>query len=100
MTPLRVHYRITKEGESPLQLGAGVSARQFKRAVDRNRVKRLIRESFRLQKIPLLEQLQEAGVNLQLFVIYTGKELPEYPEIFSSTRKVITKLGATFSTTP
>ena len=63
---------------SPLQAGFGASSRHFKKAVDRNRIKRLSREAYRLQKQPLLQRVKEKGVSMALFFIYTGKELPDY----------------------
>jgi ribonuclease P protein component len=56
----------------------GVSSKNFKKAVDRNRIKRLMRESYRVQKIFLHDVLKEKNKQLALFLIYTGKELPEY----------------------
>ena len=64
----------------PLQFGAGVSNKNFKKAVDRNRIKRLIREAYRLQKNELQEKLKEQKRQLNVFFIYTGKELPVYNE--------------------
>ena len=65
--------------EGVLQFGTGVSKRHFKRAVDRNRIKRLIREAYRTQKLPLQAALTEGGKGyLKLFILYTGKELPDY----------------------
>jgi RNase P protein component len=46
--------------------------------VDRNRIKRLCREAYRLQKPPLFHRLKEKGSYLAVFFIYTGKELPDY----------------------
>jgi ribonuclease P protein component len=63
---------------SPLQAGFGASSRHFKKAVDRNRIKRLSREAYRLQKQPLLQRVKEKGVSMALFFIYTGKDLPNY----------------------
>jgi ribonuclease P protein component len=70
----------------PLQAGFGAASRQFGKAVDRNRIKRLSREAWRLQKQPLAVQLSAKGLSLAVFVIYTGKELPDY-------RLVSTKIG-------
>jgi ribonuclease P protein component len=61
-----------------LQCGFGVSAKVFRKAVDRNRIKRLMRESYRLQKNFLQEMLEQKQMQLALFLIYTGKDLPEY----------------------
>ncbi len=75
--PLRVVYITNEAADAPLQAGFTVSGKKFKRAVDRNRIKRLMRESYRLQQHPLLNQLEKAGKRLALFFLYTGKEMPD-----------------------
>lgn len=64
--------------EAPLQAGFGASSRNFKKAVDRNRIKRLSREAYRLQRQPLSDHLKEKATSLAVFFIYTGKDLPDY----------------------
>ena len=62
--PLRLVWLPTAEPTAaPPQVLVSVSKRSFKRAVDRNYLKRLLREAYRLQKYRLLEA-----------IIYTGKE--------------------------
>lgn len=81
------------EKESVLQFGAGVSKRHFKRAVDRNRIKRLLREAYRTQKLPLQTHLEKSGKGyLKLFILYTGKELPPYPLIREKVGAVLGRL--------
>ena len=75
-----------------MQFGAGVSTRNFKKAVDRNRVKRLTREAYRQQKTALTEILSKQNRQLAVFFIYTAKVLPVYEDVFSSTAKIIRKL--------
>ena len=86
---LKAFYKLTA---SSLKFGAGVSAKNFKKSVDRNRVKRLLRESWRLQKNNLEETLTEKNKGLNVFVLYTGKELPDYNVVSRSTGELIQKL--------
>ena len=81
------------QGElSFLQAGFTVSTRNFKKAVHRNRIKRLLREAYRMQKNTLLSALQEKHKALALFFIYTGTELPTFQQIFDQTGKVLRRL--------
>ncbi|MCR6719367.1 MAG: ribonuclease P protein component [Chitinophagaceae bacterium] len=107
LPPFRVYYHF-ESGDSKLaavdrlsidrKLGVGVvfavgvSTRNFKRSTDRNRMKRLIRESWRLQKNELQEKLRQEGKLLSVFFIYTGKELADFESIIKATAAVIQKL--------
>ncbi|UOQ97503.1 ribonuclease P protein component [Hymenobacter sp. 5317J-9] len=72
--PLRFVYTKTEVATTaPPQVLISVSKRTFKRAVDRNRLKRLIREAYRLNKYRLTEQPGGHQVAL-LGIIFTGKE--------------------------
>ena len=75
--PLRLKWALLPAAEAPPGVLAGfsVSKKHFKRAVHRNRIKRLLREAYRLQKGPLLLQAQHC--TLHLFFLYTDKQLPE-----------------------
>ena len=72
--PLRLVWRPA-EGltTAPPQVLVSVSKRNFKRAVDRNYLKRLLREAYRLNKYRLTEAAGGHPVGL-LAIIYTGKE--------------------------
>lgn len=88
---VRVHYLFIEKGPC-LQFGAGASTRNFKKSVDRNKIKRRLREAWRLQKPPLMELLLQQNHKLAVFFIYSGKELPEYKLVFDSTTKAISRL--------
>ena len=89
--PLQVWWLHENE-KSILQAGVGVSSRYFKKAVDRNRIKRLMREAYRLQKEELAGLLIEKKGKLSVFVLFTGKELPDYETVYETTGTVIKKL--------
>lgn len=93
--PVRILYifsNLEADEKSLLQVGVSVSKRNFKRAVDRNRVKRLLREAYRLQKKELLELLIKQKKKGFVFFIYTDKQLPEYSMIFDTMTKCLSTL--------
>ncbi|MBS1510899.1 MAG: ribonuclease P protein component [Bacteroidetes bacterium] len=95
--PFRVLYLIHKaEDESNpspgLKAAFSVSKKYFKHATERNRVKRLMRESWRLQKNNLLQSIKEMNSNMMVFIIYTGNEIPEYQLVFEKTGAVLKRL--------
>ena len=75
--PLRVVWLPVEELGVQASLLVSVSKRRFKRAVKRNRVKRQIREAYRLNKQPLLEVLAEKDLRLALAFIYLSDELTD-----------------------
>jgi ribonuclease P protein component len=92
--PVKLLYTEVKETDRPaLQGGVGVSARNFKKAVDRNRIKRLLRESYRLNKLPLQQLLMEKEKQYALFLLYVGKELPEQGLLHSKTQELLQQLA-------
>jgi ribonuclease P protein component len=94
--PFRVYFNISPPDGSihrtPLQAGVGVSNRNFKKAVDRNRVKRVVRECYRLQKNTLNEQLLKSGYTLDLFLIYTARELPDFLVLKEKLQLILSRL--------
>ncbi len=95
LPPLRISWILeSKESDvvDGLQVGVGASGKHFKKAVDRNRIKRLLREAWRLQKAPLKNELEGKNKKLSVFIIYTGKELPQYATISAKVGELIDKL--------
>ena len=95
-TPASGHLQSTS---NPLEAGASrylqtafsVSKKYFKKATDRNRIKRLMREAWRLQKSILVTN-DKGNKNLRVFIIFTGKDLPEYDLVFEKMTAVIKRL--------
>jgi ribonuclease P protein component len=75
-----------------LQAGFTASSRHFKKAVDRNRIKRLMREAYRLQKNELESLCILKGNSLALFLIYVGKELPLFELVYEKTGLILKRL--------
>ena len=93
--PLRMSYKFLpcpNEEESNLQVGVTVSRKHFKRAVDRNRIKRLLRETYRLQKESLLSLLKEKGLKGFVFFLYVDKVLPKYETVYETMTKCLLTL--------
>lgn len=72
--PIRVVYMPVDEGEAPVSILVSVSKRRFKRAVERNRVKRQIREAYRRNKHLLADGLSGRGKHLAVAFIYLSDE--------------------------
>ena len=105
VTPFRIFYLFenspaTNNSQTALQFGSGVSAKHFKKAVDRNRIKRLTKEAYRLQKNDLKEKLKLNGGQLNLFVIYTSKEMPDYNLVKDKLALALKKLSTLIDESP
>jgi ribonuclease P protein component len=79
--PVRVVYRLLPEGEGKVLAGVSATKKHFKKAVDRNRIKRLLREAYRLQKRELVQAVTEKKIDIDVFFLFTGRELPVFKEI-------------------
>jgi ribonuclease P protein component len=89
--PFRVLYK-TEKGNPEIKAGFTVSSRSFSRAVDRNRIKRLTREAYRIQKAELKNKILNRGFSLHLFFIYTNRDILSFDEIKSGLKQLLNKL--------
>lgn len=93
--PIRVTYQFfpAEAENSGLQVGVTASKRYFKKAVDRNRLKRLLREAYRLQKEELQTGLKAAGKRGLVFFLYTDKTVASFDVIKAAMAKCLKKLN-------
>ncbi len=88
--PIRLVYRkiLKTESKSTIKTGVSVSKRNFKKAVDRNRIKRLLREVYRKNKyiVP-----KDTAYHLVFLFIYTGREMPDYLVIENKITEILQK---------
>jgi ribonuclease P protein component len=90
MTPLRVLWGFNINSSSPNpKAGFSTSKKNFKSAVDRNLLKRRMREAYRLNKEILFVNSGELPAGLEIMFLYTSKEILPYRVIETSMVKLL-----------
>ena len=88
--PLIAVYLPMEDAAGPHQMGVSVSKRRFKKAVDRNLMKKRIREAYRLNKQTIAEPGSESYA---LMFIYVKNELVPFAEVEKCMRKLLVQLA-------
>jgi ribonuclease P protein component len=96
--PLRLVYRQAEAGsEEKIKIGVSVSKKYFKKAVDRNYFKRVLRETYRLNKHLLWDNLEEP---YSFMFFYQSKDRLSYEEINTKTIQLFEKFLLQVNKTP
>lgn len=93
--PIKLVFKEIQAAESPqspMLFGVTVGKRLFKRAVDRNLLKRRMREAYRINKVHINEYLLSKEMHLSIMTIYTSKEIEDYNTIESAMLKLMSRL--------
>ena len=83
---------LAVENETPCQVMIVAPKRKFHHAVDRNRVRRLTRECYRLRKHALYDFLQQHGLTLVFSMVYIHNEIMSYDQLGHKMDKLLAAL--------
>ena len=89
---LKVEPETPASDDYPVKVLFAVSKRQFKKAVHRNRLKRLMREGYRKNKSTLYDFLNENKLRISLAFMYTAKETMPYLEVEKKIKASLLRL--------
>jgi len=94
LPPLKIIYRVIPEDPSltPVRVLISVPKRYFRKAVDRNLIKRRIREAYRQNKIPLIDSLQDSCKHIDMAIIWNDTSIQPYDVTERCVKEMIGKL--------
>lgn len=92
--PVRLIYQITTPTDnSPIKIGFAVPKKNFKRAVDRNLIKRRMREAFRQNKQLLINIETQSFQGLDIILVYQGLKVEDFNIISNCIKELLKKLS-------
>ena len=89
---IKLIFVEVSQANPPCRVVFSVPKRNFKKATDRNLVKRRMREIYRNYKHLLYEELNEKQKSIHLYMIYNTKQIPSFDELKESMVKALQTL--------
>lgn len=83
---------VVESSESPARVVISIPKRNFKKAVERNKAKRLVREAYRKNKTVLYQYLIENKTEINFALIYTGNKILSYQELEKKIILILNRL--------
>jgi ribonuclease P protein component len=100
--PIKLIYTLESNEPGSVQAGVGAPSRTFRKAVDRNRVKRLLREGYRLERPEFIASSVDAlnKLRVNLFFLYTDATVISQKEIQEKIKQLLSRLSEKINSTP
>jgi ribonuclease P protein component len=92
--PVRILYQPIEGEGYPAMMAVSIPKRYFKRAVDRNLLKRRIREIYRLYKPGFYAQLDREGIKIHLVIQYQKTEIVSFHMLEKGIQEGLEKVMA------
>ncbi len=91
--PFNIKWSIIEvASDYPAQILISIPKRNFKKSVDRNKLKRLIREAYRINKPILFDKINKPDKQLVFTLIYSGKEILNFKFIETKIILILNRL--------
>ena len=96
--PLIVRWVCEENSDDrPVQVAFSIPKRLVPKAVHRNKIKRIIKETYRLNKHSLYKAMENNNKQFAMIIIYQGKTTPDFHEIELLMKKMIPEIGRAFN---
>jgi len=96
--PLRIVYKLSEEkSDTQVKVLISVPKKKIRKAVDRNRIKRLIREAYRLNKMEFITAINEKELHLNLAITYVSDKEADFSLIQEKIRLAFPRILSTIN---